>query len=98
MSRESVLCLFAVSFGGAVFTATTLVVCDETDDPSGRRGNTVQIVGRWRRPVASYVAQDVLQKARCSVLQRWIAKAIKMASEGGAFVCHCRFVVVHNLS
>ena len=98
VSRGSVLCLFAVSFGGAVFTATTLVVCDETNDPGSRRGNTVWIVGRWRRPVASYVAQDVLHQARCSVLQRWIAKAIKMASEGGAFVCHCLFVVVHNLS
>jgi hypothetical protein len=31
-------------------------------------------------------------------LQRWIAKAIKTASEGGAFVCHRRFFVVHNLS
>ena len=43
VSRGSMLCRFAASFGGANFTATTLVlvVCAETDDPGGRRGNTV---------------------------------------------------------
>ena len=88
MSRGSLLCLFAASFGGAVFTATTLVVCAKTDDPGGRRGNTVQIVARWQHPAASNVAQDVLHRAMCLVLQWWIAKAIKTDSEGGAFVCH----------
>ena len=98
MSRGSVLCLFAASFGGAAFTATTLVVCDETDDLGSRRVDTVQKVARWRHPVASHVAQDILHRAMCLVLQRWIDKAIKTASKGGAFVCHHRFVVVHNLS
>ena len=41
VSRGSVMCLYAASFGGAVFTATTLVVCAETDDPGGCRGDTV---------------------------------------------------------
>ena len=43
VSRGSMLCRFAASFGGANFTATTLVlvVCAETDDPGGRRGDTV---------------------------------------------------------
>jgi len=94
----SILCLYAASFRGAVFITTTLVVCAETDDPGGHRGNTVQIVARWRCPVASNVAQDVLHRVMWSVLQWWIAKAIDTASEGGAFVCHHRFVVVHNLS
>ena len=58
----------------------------------------IQIAAQLRRPVASNVAQDVLHWAMYLVLQRWIAKAIKTASEGGAFVCHRRFVVVHNLS
>ncbi len=98
VSRRSVLCLYAASFGGAVFTATTLVVCAKTDDPGGCRGDTVWIVTLWRHPVASNVAHDVLHWVMCLVLQRWIAKAITTASEGGAFVCHCRFVVVHNLS
>ena len=54
-------------------------MCDETDDPGGRRGDTVRIVARWQRPVASNVAQDILHRVMCSVLQRWIAKAIKTA-------------------
>ena len=98
VSRGSVLCLFAASFGDAIFSTTTLVVCAKTDNPGSRRGDTVRIVDRWRRPVASNVAQDVFHRAMCSVLQRWITKAIEPASEGGAFVCHCRFVVMHNLS
>ena len=43
-SRGSVVFLFAASFGGAVFTATTLFVCAETDGPGSRWGDTVQIV------------------------------------------------------
>ena len=98
VSRGSVWCLFAASFGGAIFTATTLFVCAKTDDPGGRRGDTGQILARWWRPVASNVAQDVLHWGMCSVLQMWIAKAIETASEGGAFVFHRQFAVVHNLS
>ena len=96
-SRGSVLCLFAASSGGAVFTATTLFVA-KTNDPGGRQGNTVRIITRWRRPVASNAAHDDLHWAMCSVLQWWIAKGIETASEGGAYACHHRFVVVHNLS
>jgi len=84
VSRGSVLCLFAASFGGAIFTATTLVVCAKTNDPGGCRSDMVQIVAQWQRPVASNVAQDVLHRAMCLVLQRWIAKAIERASKGGA--------------
>ena len=40
VSRGSVLCLFAASFGGAIFTATTLVVCAEINDLGIRRSNT----------------------------------------------------------
>jgi hypothetical protein len=97
-SRGSVLFSFATSFGGAVFTATTLVVCANTDDPGGCQGDTVQMVARWRRPVASNLAQDVIHWAMCLVLQRWMTNAIETASKGGAFVCHHQFVVVHNLS
>ena len=89
VSRGSVLYFFAASFGGAIFTATTLFVCAKTDDPGSCRVDTVQIVDRWRHPVASNVAQDVLHWAMGSVLRQRIVKAIKMASKGGAFVCHC---------
>jgi hypothetical protein len=34
----------------------------------------------------------------CPVLQMWIAKASETASEGGAFVFHQQFAVVHNIS
>jgi hypothetical protein len=60
------------SFEFLVITTTTLVVCAETDDPSGRRGNTVQIVARCWRLVAYNVAQDILHQAMFSVLQWWI--------------------------
>jgi hypothetical protein len=98
VGRGSVWCLFAASFGGAIFTATTLFACAETDDPGRRRGDTGQILACWRHPVASNVAQDVLHREMCSILQMWIAKAIETASEGGAFVFHRQFAVVHNLS
>ena len=61
VSRGSVLCIFAASFGGAVSTTTTLVVCANTDDPGGCQGDTVQMVARWRHPVASNLAQDDLR-------------------------------------
>jgi hypothetical protein len=54
--------------------------------------------GKFSSAAPTNVAHDVLHWAMCSVLQRWIAKAIKTASEGGAFVCPCRFVVANNLS
>ena len=90
VSRGSVLCLFAASFGGAIFTATTLNVCAKTNDPGGRRGNTVWIVARWRRPVATTVFQDILHWAMCSVLQPWITEAIKTASKCTTIVANMR--------
>jgi hypothetical protein len=73
-------------------------VCAETDDPDGCRGNTLQIAAWWRRSVASNVAQDTLHRVMCSVLQWLMAKAIETASEGGEFVCHHQFVVLHNFN
>jgi hypothetical protein len=58
----------------------------KTDDPGGRRGNTVQIVAQWWHPVASNVAQDAIHRAMCSILHRRIAKAIETASKKGAFL------------
>ena len=97
VSTGSVLCLFAASFGSAVFTATTLL-CVPKPMTLAAAGAIRCIVAQWWHPVASNVAQDVIHREMCLVLQRWIAKAIETASEEGAFVCHCRFVVVHNLS
>jgi hypothetical protein len=57
--------------------------------PGGHRGDTEQVVARWRHPVASNVALDVPLWAMPSALPRSTAVAIKMANGGGAFIRHC---------
>jgi hypothetical protein len=54
-------------------------------------GNTGQILAQWSHPVASRVALDLLYWAISLSLHQQIAKAIKMASKKGAFLCHCQF-------
>ncbi len=57
---------------------------------SGSRwGKMEQVVAQWWRPVASEVALDIPYWAMLSVLHKCTAVAIKMANDGGAFVCHC---------
>ncbi len=59
--------------------------------PGGRRGNTERVVTQWQRPMASGVAQqDMLHRAMSHVLLQCLTMAIKMAGNGGAFVCRCR--------
>jgi len=55
--------------------------------PGGRRGDTEQVVARWRRLVAFMKALDLLYQAMCAVSHHRTAMAIKMASNGGTFVC-----------
>ena len=54
--------------------------------PGGRRGNTEQVVARWRRLVASIKALDLLHREMRAVLHHRTAMAIEIASDGGAFV------------
>jgi len=54
--------------------------------PGGRRGDTERVVARWRRPVASGVALDMLHQAMPHVLLQSLTMAIKMFHRGGAFV------------
>jgi hypothetical protein len=56
------------------------------DDHGGRRGDTAQALARWRHPVASSVALDVLHQAMHIVLDRCIAVAIEMVSNSPAFL------------
>ncbi len=49
------------------------------------------ILARWRRPVASSKALDLLHCAMCEVTYRRIAMAIKTASFVGVFVDCCLF-------
>ena len=58
--------------------------------PGGRRGDTERVVARWRRPVASGVALDMMHRAMPHVLLQHFRMAIKMSSDGGAFVRHRR--------
>ncbi len=55
----------------------------------GCRGNTEQVVARWRRSVASGEALVMLHWAMNAVLHRRTAMAIKMACDGAAFI-RCR--------
>ena len=54
--------------------------------PGGRRGNTEQVVARWRRPVASGEALVMLHWAMRFILHQRTAVAIEMAHGGGTFV------------
>jgi hypothetical protein len=54
--------------------------------PGGRRGNTEQVVARWQSLVAFMKALDLLHWAMRSVFHWRTAMAIKMTSNGGAFV------------
>jgi hypothetical protein len=49
------------------------------------------ILARWRRPVASSEALDLLHQAMCAVTYRRIAMAIKTATFLGEFVDCCLF-------
>ena len=58
--------------------------------PGGRQGDTEQVVARWRRPVASGVALDMLHRAMPHVLLQRLTMAINMVRRGGALVRHRR--------
>jgi len=61
-------------------------------DHGGRRGNTSQALARWRHPVASSEALDVLYRAMRPESYRCIAMAIEITSDLPAF-----FVVTDSL-
>ena len=58
--------------------------------PGGHRGDTEQVVARWRRSVASGEALVMLHRDMRSVSHRRTAMAIEMACDGGTFVRHRR--------
>ena len=55
-------------------------------DHGGRRGNTAQALARWRHPVASSEALDMLHQAMRPALYRYIAMAIEIAIDSPAFI------------
>ena len=64
----------------------------------GRRGNAMQAFARWRHPVASSEALDVLHRAMRPASHRRIRMAIKIASNLPAFCVVLHLVFAHNVS
>jgi len=58
--------------------------------PGGHRGDTEQVVARWRRSVASGEALVMLHWAMHSVLHRRTTMTIEMARNGVTFICRRR--------
>jgi len=56
--------------------------------PGHSWGNTERVVAQWQRLVASIKALDLLHQAMHAVSHHRTAMAIKIASDGGAFVRH----------
>jgi hypothetical protein len=86
------------SFKTAVSQRHNSIFYAKIDDHGVRRGDTERILAQWQNMVASRVALDLLYWEMRSASYRLIRMAIEMTSEGGAFVCHCRFYVLHNQS
>jgi hypothetical protein len=55
-------------------------------DHGGHRGNTEQALARWRHPVASSEALDMLHRAMRLASYRCIAMAIEIASDLPSFL------------
>jgi hypothetical protein len=62
-----------------------LCVLFEFVDHGGRRGDTAQALARWRHPVASSEALDVLHRAMCPASYRCIAMTIEIVVDLPAF-------------
>ncbi len=84
MYRCIAMAIKTASKVGAFFHRCFVCCC-----PGGRWGNTEQVVTQRLRPVASGVALDMLHWAIQARLHPRIPMAIKMANNGGAFVCYC---------
>ena len=62
------------------------------------RGDTGQIIARWRHPVASRVALDLPYWAMRSAPYRLIHMASEMASKVGAFFLSSIYVIHKHLN
>jgi hypothetical protein len=74
------------------------VFAAKINDLGCRRGNAVQALARWRHPVASSKAWDVLHQAMHPALYRCIRMAIEIASKFPTFFIVANFIVGHNCS
>ncbi len=81
----------AAAMNTATFLGVFVDCCLFTCCPGGRWGNTEKVVAQWRLPEASSVALDLLHWAMPHSLLQRVCMAIKMACNGGTFICYCRF-------
>jgi hypothetical protein len=81
----------AMAIKMATFLGVFVDCCLFARCSGGRWGNTEQVVTRWRLPGASSVALDLLHWEMPRSLLQHIRMAIKMACNGGTFVCHRQF-------
>ena len=79
-------------FGKCSSFVSVLCVLLQLFDHGGRRGDTAQALARRWHPVASSEALNMLHRAMCPTLYRYIAMAIEIAINSPAF-----FVAVDSL-
>jgi hypothetical protein len=65
---------------------SVLCVLFEIVDYDGRHGDTAQALARWRHPVASSEALDVLYQAMCHASYRRICMTTEIASDSPTFL------------
>ncbi len=66
--------------------------------PGGCRGNTEQVIAQWCHTEASSIALNMLHWAIRAALHPRIHMAIKMAHDGGTFLCCCCLFCLTNHS
>jgi hypothetical protein len=77
MSRGFVLCLLNASFRTAISQRHNSIFYSKINDHGIRRGNTGQILARWRHSVASKEALYMLHWEKCLATHRRIVMTIK---------------------
>jgi hypothetical protein len=81
----------AMAIDSATFLESFVDCCLFFCCPGGRWGHTELIVARCRRPGASSVAMDLLNRAMTRASLQRVRMAIEMARDGGVLSSHRRF-------
>jgi hypothetical protein len=81
----------AAAMNMATFLGIFVDCCLFACCPGGCWGDAEQVVTRWWLPGASSVALDMLHWAMPRSLLQRVRMAIKMACNGGTFICHHQF-------
>ncbi len=78
----------AMAINSATFLESFVDCCLFFCCPGGRWGDTELVVTRCRRPGASSVARDFLNRAMPRALLQCVCMAIEMARDGGVLWLH----------